>query len=76
MFHFKIFYSDKDPQEVEILFDKNLQKYRYVNLTFASEIDAIRDLRKYPNITEILLTASPKRSVEDFITTFEERLGK
>ena len=48
MFHFKIFYSDKDPQEVEILFDKNLQKYRYVNLTkhhickctFASEIDA------------------------------------
>lgn len=84
MFHFKIFYSDKGPQEVEILFDKNLQKYRYVNLTkhhickctFASEIDAIRDLRKYPNITEILLTASPKRSIEDFITTFEERLRK
>lgn len=25
MFHFKIFYSDKNPQEVEILFDKNLQ---------------------------------------------------
>ena len=53
MFHFKIFYSDQDPQEVEILFDKNLQKYRYVNLTkhhickctFASELDAIRDLR-------------------------------
>ncbi len=84
MFHFKIFYSDQNPQEVEILFDKNLQKYRYVNLTkhhickctFASELDAIRDLRKYPNITEILLTASPRRNVEDFITTFEEKLGK
>lgn len=36
MFHFKIFYSDKDSQEVEILFDKNLQKYRYVNLTKTS----------------------------------------
>lgn len=84
MINFKIFYSDKDPQEVEILFDKNLQRYRYVNLTkhhickctFASELDAIKDLRKYPNITEILLTASPKRSVEDFITIFEGKLEK
>ncbi len=83
MLHFKIFYSDKEPQEVEILFDKNLQRYRYVNLTkghickcmFASELDAIKDLRKYSNITEILLPASPKRNVENFITIFEKRLG-
>lgn len=82
MINFKIFYSDKNPQEVEILFDKNLQKYRYVNLTkghiykctFASELDAIKDLRKYPNITGILSTASSKKSVEDFIITFEGKL--
>lgn len=84
MINFKIFYSDKDPQEVEILFDKNLQRYRYVNLTkhhickctFASELDAIKDLRKYPNITGILSTALSRKNVEDFITTFENKLEK
>lgn len=84
MVNFKIFYSDKDPQEVEILFDKNLQRYRYVNLTkhhickcaFASELDAIKDLRKYPNITGILSTAFSRKNVEDFITAFENKGGK
>ena len=75
---------EKDNVVVSIMLNKSDHTYSFVNLTkghickctFPSELDAIRDLRKYPNITEILLTASPKKSVEDFITTFEKRLGK
>ena len=37
MFHFKIFYSDKDPQEVEILFDKNL----HLMSIFAQLLDGV-----------------------------------
>lgn len=62
MVMFNLFYSNKDMQRIGVFLDKKLNKYRYINLTkghickctFDSTLEALRDLRKYPEIIGVL----------------------